>query len=201
MFPKAFIDEEINVMRVKEARERSHMLTKEKKELKISMKLENVNRIKRIQEYKRLETLRQIHEGDKRIDQMLNRKAEIVETRKLNAQNVKIQKDNLIRVMEDAKANGNKASKLIKKFLNKSSSSGDGDGGSGGGGGGGTKKKKALTAGASSGGGAPPEPLGPKPAGGRGLEAKFDHSDPRLEQAPYVSPYDGEMDPTTTVTF
>jgi len=198
---QAFVDEEVNVMRVKEARERSHMLTKEKKELKIAMKLENVNRIKRIQEYRRLETLRQIHEGDKRIDSMLNRKAEIVETRKLNAQNVKIQKDNLIRVMEDAKANGNKASKLIKNFLNKSTSSEDGGGGGGSPSSKQTKKALLTNGGGMPGSGAPPEPLGPKPPGGRGLEAKFDQRDPRLEQAPYLSPYDEPADPTTTVTF
>ena len=50
------------------------MLAKEKADLKTQMKLENVNRIKRIAEYRRLETLRAIHEGDKRIDQMLKRK-------------------------------------------------------------------------------------------------------------------------------
>ena len=53
------------------------------------MKLENVNRVKRIQEYKRLETLRRIHEGDKRIAGMMDRKTEIVETRKKNALQVK----------------------------------------------------------------------------------------------------------------
>jgi hypothetical protein len=43
---------------------------------------------------------------------------------------------------------------------------------------------------------------GPKPAAGHALEAKFDRSDPRLAQQPYVSPYDQPVDPaTTTVTF
>ena len=60
-----FEEEELNVQRVKEARDRNHMLQREKKTLRTSMKLENVNRVKRIQEYKRLETLRRIHEGDK----------------------------------------------------------------------------------------------------------------------------------------
>lgn len=73
------------MQRVKEARDRNHMLQREKKTLRTSMKLENVSRVKRIQEYKRLETLRRIHEGDKRISEMMERKTDIVETRKKNA--------------------------------------------------------------------------------------------------------------------
>ena len=80
-----FEEEELNVQRVKEARDRNHMLQREKKTLRTSMKLENVSRVKRIQEYKRLETLRRIHEGDKRISEMMERKTDIVETRKKNA--------------------------------------------------------------------------------------------------------------------
>jgi hypothetical protein len=142
---QAFVDEEVNVQRVKEDRERHQMLMKEKKDLKTAMKLENVNRIKRIAEYKRLETLRNIHEADKRIEMMINRKSEIVEARRTNAISVKITKDNLIKVMEDAKANGNKASKLIKKFLNGGSIT---EGASTGGGSKGSSKKK-LTVGRS----------------------------------------------------
>jgi hypothetical protein len=141
---QAFVDEEVNVQRVKEDRERHQMLMKEKKDLKTAMKLENVNRIKRIAEYKRLETLRNIHEADKRIEMMINRKSEIVEARRTNAISVKITKDNLIKVMEDAKANGNKASKLIKKFLNGGSiTEGASTGGSKG------SSKKKLTVGRS----------------------------------------------------
>jgi hypothetical protein len=39
----------------RQAREREHMLQRERKHLKQIMKLENVERVKRIQEYKRLE--------------------------------------------------------------------------------------------------------------------------------------------------
>ena len=46
-----FLAEEDNVQRVREATERQQMLNREKKNLRTSMKLENVNRIKRIQEY------------------------------------------------------------------------------------------------------------------------------------------------------
>ena len=114
---RSFADEEVNIKRVREARERNQMLIKEKKDLRTAMKLENVNRIKRISEYRRLETLRRIHEGDKRIGAMLQRKQEIVQTRKQNALNVKIQKDNLVRVMDEAKAKGTSAAKMIKTIM------------------------------------------------------------------------------------
>ena len=114
---RSFADEEVNIKRVREARERNQMLIKEKKDLRTAMKLENVNRIKRIQEYRRLETLRRIHEGDKRITSMLARKQDIVDTRKQNALKVKIQKDNLVRVMDEAKAKGTSAAKMIKTIM------------------------------------------------------------------------------------
>ena len=211
---QSFADEEINVQRVKEARERHHMLAKEKKNLQAAMKLENVNRIKRIDEYKRLETLRQIHEGDKRIEQMLKRKDDIVEQRKMNAQTVKIAKDNLVKVMEEARANGNKASKLMKGIMAPpSSSTSDGGGAAafmGSSGGEGKKKKKKLALGRSSSGPPPQDslaatasPLGPKPAAGSGLERRFDSDDHQPPEA-YVSPYDlppGPNNAAATVTF
>jgi hypothetical protein len=191
---QSFIDQEINVQRVREDRERHQMLMKEKKDLKTAMKLENVNRIKRIAEYKRLETLRNIHEGDKRIDMMLNRKAEIVEARRANAISVKITKDNLIKVMEDAKANGNKASKLIKKFLSSGSvTSETGEG----------KKKKGQRKRISQAKTAPlsdsTQPLGPKPVSNT-LEARFDSTTDGQPNA-YISPYDTDGGGTATVTF
>lgn len=203
---QSFADEEVNVQRVKEARERHHMLVKEKKNLQTAMKLENVHRIKRIGEYTRLETLRQIHEGDKRIEQMLKRKGDIVEQRKMNAQSVKIAKDNLLKVMEDARANGNKASKLIKEFMAPPSSdllgSSSGSGGGGGDAGAAKKKKKKLALGRSAAPG-PSSPLGPKPSAGSGLERRLDPSAGNQPPLPYVSPYDLPADPSlaATVTF
>ena len=284
---QSFQDEEVNVQRVKEARERNHMLAREKKELKIAMKLENVNRMKRIAEYKRLETLRQIHEGDKRINSMLARKMEIVQTRKANALNVKIAKDAMVgrgwammgrddraaagrpgksggreRVgmsssereregeahfacrcieskarairlgtlcarafspqracafpafsrtapaaafaqveqMEQARKSGNKATALIKQFLNPR------DGGATGQKGAGRGKAKGRGMGAQTmpelG---PSSPLGPKPTN-ETLEDRFSGAAAASgagKPAPYVSPYDLPADPggTATVTF
>eukprot|EP00620_Florenciella_sp_RCC1587_P018944 CAMPEP_0182573454 /NCGR_PEP_ID=MMETSP1324-20130603/20224_1 /TAXON_ID=236786 /ORGANISM="Florenciella sp., Strain RCC1587" /LENGTH=611 /DNA_ID=CAMNT_0024788569 /DNA_START=90 /DNA_END=1925 /DNA_ORIENTATION=- len=202
-----FEEEELNVQRVKEARDRNHMLQREKKTLRTSMKLENVNRVKRIQEYKRLETLRRIHEGDKRISEMMERKTDIVETRKKNALQVKIQKDMLMHMMDEAKTNGTKATKMIKEFLE------TGEGGGGGGGGSKKKsKKKAITGGASRSQSAgaldTTNQLGPKPSAPsleKRLEAQAGAGETGGDVRPYVSPYEtGEMaaeEAPATVTF
>jgi len=191
-----FAEEEINVQRVKEAQDRNHMLIREKKGLRQAMKLENVNRIKRISEYRRLETLRRIHEGDKRIEEMMRRKSEIVESRKNNALKVKIQKDALMRVMEEAQTNSTKATKMIKQFL----TSGEVQ----------SKKKTKRKAARSRSAGALPrntsapsmEALGPKPEA-PSLENRL--APQEAEPAAYISPYEAgpqmAQNAPTTVTF
>ena len=101
--------EETNVQRVRGRRTRIRVINAEKKSLRNIMKLENVERIKRIQEYRRLETLRKIHEGDHRTEEMMERKQSIIEARKRNALAIKIQKDGLMRIMDEAKSNGARA--------------------------------------------------------------------------------------------
>ena len=59
--------EEENVQRVRAARSGFNVVAHEKQRLRLQMKLENVERIKRIAEYRRLETFGKIHEGDRRI--------------------------------------------------------------------------------------------------------------------------------------
>jgi len=88
--------EEENVQRVRAARSGSNVVAHEKQRLRLQMKLENVERIKRIAEYRRLETLRKIHEGDRRIQEMIERRERTVQTRKANAIVVKRKKDRLM---------------------------------------------------------------------------------------------------------
>ena len=95
--------EEENVQRVRAARSGSNVVDHEKQRLRLQMKLENVERIKRIAEYRRLETLRKIHEGDRRIQEMIERRERTVQTRKANAIMVKRKKDKLMEVMERAR--------------------------------------------------------------------------------------------------
>ena len=95
----AFRDRVVSAQ-VRAARSGSNVVAHEKQRLRLQMKLENVERIKRIAEYRRLETLRKIHEGDRRIQEMIERRERTVQTRKANAIVVKRKKDRLMEVME-----------------------------------------------------------------------------------------------------
>ena len=108
---------------------------------------------------------------------MMTRKADIVAARKHNALQVKIQKDQLMGMMEEAKRNGSKATKMITNFLNS-----QGDAG----------KKKGRKSGMKRSQSAPgdePAPLGPKPDA-PSLEARLAGEDTGLAPMPYVSPYE-----------
>lgn len=60
-----FEDDERHVEEVQKAREKELQLLKEKKSIGTQMKLDNVDRVFRANEYKRMETLRKIEENDK----------------------------------------------------------------------------------------------------------------------------------------
>ena len=129
--------------------------------------------------------------------------------RKQNAISVKIAKDNLVKVMEDARANGNKATKMIKMFMAPGALTGGATPAGGGGEAGAKKPKKKLTLGARTapeadlgGGGGSSSPLGPKPANDS-LEERFNPGGGPAAPGPYVSPYDLPADPgaSTTITF
>lgn len=181
--------EEENVRRVKEARGAQNLITREKKLLRNQMKLENVERIRRIAEYRRLETLRQIHEADRRTSEMIDRKEKLVMTRKQNAVQIKRQKDKLMEVMEKARSNGAQAHKMLESVtssMNMGSTAGS------------ISKKKALRPGSAPKGLLPDagSSLGPPPEG----ELRHVSRSASSQQLPYVSPYDADA-ADQTVTF
>lgn len=112
-------------------------------------------------------------------------------------------------MMDEAKTNGTKATKMIASFLE----TGDAGGGGSGGGGGKKKKKKAITGGASRSQSAgaldTTNQLGPKPSAPsleKRLEAQASAGEPGGDVRPYVSPYDtadmgAEEAAPATVTF
>ena len=171
--------EEENVQRVRAARSGSNVVAHEKQRLRLQMKLENVERIKRIAEYRRLETLRKIHEGDRRIQEMIERRERTVQTRKANAIMVKRKKDKLMEVMERARSDANNAERILATI------------------GIGPKAKKKNKPKQ-----LPPmehdaaRALGPPPEG----ELSHVRKNEVTEQLPYVSPYETEGG-SQTVTF
>ena len=119
-------------------------------------------------------------------------------TRKQNALAIKVQKDRLMAVMEAARSNGARASKLLRDNVLSASSPGKKSGSAP------TKKKRAIKngdAGAARSQSAnllqdTSQSLGPPPEGALRHVQAHSQSQPQL---PYVSPY--ENDNAQTVTF
>merc|ERR1719473_1121427 len=140
------------------------------------MKADNVERMKRINEYKRLETIRKLKQNEQRADQIAIKKNELLMQRKSAAINAKNQRDAIVEAMEQVKITKkwSKASKTLNKAM--------GIGGKKG------KKKSRLmkssqslpAIGSASGGGV-------APGGGRPRETMDSSADP----VPYESPYVG----------
>jgi hypothetical protein len=114
---RKFETEEERVAAVKEVRDREHRLHKEKKDLRTQMKLENVHRVMRMNEYRRLNTEKKIEQTEGRVDKMLEQRHALLEERRRAAIQTKRQKEQLARMMEEVRTNATKASKLIAQAM------------------------------------------------------------------------------------
>ncbi|RHY27769.1 hypothetical protein DYB32_006538 [Aphanomyces invadans] len=110
---------EENVQSVQEAHNRELQLRREQRLIHKQLKLSNVDRMKRIQEYKRLETLRKIREAEERTESLLQQKVDLVRQRKEASVRSKIQRDAIVETMETVKITKKwkKASKKIDQVL------------------------------------------------------------------------------------
>jgi hypothetical protein len=113
-----------NIQKVQETQQQQLELKKEYRRIQAQLKLDKVERMKRIQEYKRLETLRKLQETEQRTQSLLNEKEELVRRRKQIAIQTKIQRDLIVRTMENVKITKkwSQASKTIEKVIGGSSS-------------------------------------------------------------------------------
>lgn len=109
-----FQEDERKVALMQSMREQEMSIMKQEKELDLLMKHENVQRIKRMQEYKRIETMKKISENHERTDELLKKKEEMAKNRQKNAVEAKLRKDQLLQILEKSKSSGGKA---IKKIL------------------------------------------------------------------------------------
>lgn len=112
-----FEEEEIHVMEVQEQRMRSHQLLKERKKLRTQMKLENVARVHRVSEYKRMNILKKIEDVDSRVTKMLTMKDSLIKDRREASRKTKLQKEKIASVMEEVRTNATKAQKLITQAM------------------------------------------------------------------------------------
>ncbi|CAK4165948.1 unnamed protein product [Aphanomyces euteiches] len=110
---------EENVQHLQDAHHRELQLRREQRIIQKQLKLSNVDRIKRIQEYKRLETLRKIREAEERTESMLQQKVDLIRQRKAASVKSKIQRDAIVETMEHVKITKKwkKASKKIDEVL------------------------------------------------------------------------------------
>jgi len=104
-------------MEVQGIREKEHEILKEKKTIRTQMKLENVERVHRVGEYKRLTTLKKIEDVDSRVKNMLSTRLSLIADRRDAAAKTKRQKEQIAAVMEEVRCNASKAAKLISKAM------------------------------------------------------------------------------------
>jgi hypothetical protein len=104
-------------MEVQAIREKEHQIIKEKKVIRTQMKLENVERVHRVNDYKRMTTLKKIEDVDGRVKGMLSMKQKLVADRRMAAAQTKRQKEMIAGVMEEVRTNASKAAKLIGKAM------------------------------------------------------------------------------------
>ncbi|POM68789.1 GTP-binding protein, partial [Phytophthora palmivora] len=108
---------ERNVQQVQKNQEHERALRSEYKKLQTQLKLDKVERMKRVQEYQRLEMQRKMQDTEARTQHMLNEKESLVNRRKQLAIKTKIQRDMIMRTMENVKITKkwHQASKTIEK--------------------------------------------------------------------------------------
>lgn len=104
-----FEKNEDHVREVKAAKDKEMNLLRQERELQIELKRENVERIKRMQEYKRIETLKKLEEENTRVEEMLQKRDELANSRRKNAVEAKIRRDQLLSTIEKTKAVGGSA--------------------------------------------------------------------------------------------
>ncbi|KAF4035405.1 SpoU rRNA Methylase family [Phytophthora infestans] len=111
---------ERNVQQVQRSQEQQRALRSEYRKLQAQLKADKVERMKRVQEYQRLEMLRRLQDTEARTQHMLNEKESLVTRRKQLAIQTKIQRDLIMRTMENVKITKkwHQASKTIEKVLN-----------------------------------------------------------------------------------
>ena len=80
---------------VRAQREKEMSLQKERQALKRQMKAENVERVSRIKEYERMQTLKKIEDTQRRTDAMSAMKAKLTDDRRKSAAATKIQKEKI----------------------------------------------------------------------------------------------------------
>merc|ERR1711871_782876 len=108
-----------NLRRIEAGRARERALKKEVKMLNMQMKQDTVERMERVEEYKRLETIRHLKECEDRTNRMQAQKKRILAQRKKAGVDAKMQRESIQRAMEKVKVSKkwHQAGKILNKAL------------------------------------------------------------------------------------
>lgn len=108
-----------NLQQVQQQQQEQRRLRCEYRKVQAQLKMDKVERMKRVQEYQRLEMMRKLHDTEARTQQMLNEKESLVTRRKHLAMQTKIQRDLILQTMEKVKITKkwHQASKTIGQVL------------------------------------------------------------------------------------
>ncbi len=95
-------------------RELELKIEKEGREIMNQLKLDNVERLKRSQEYKKQETQRKILESKARAEELLRKKRDLAEQRKRATRDAKIKKDKIVAFLQNSKMGGGSSQTILK---------------------------------------------------------------------------------------
>lgn len=112
-----FEEEEQHVEEVLELTKREQELLKERRKLHVQMKADNVERVKRMSEYKRIGVLKKIEKNDERTSAMLTQRELLIKQRKETSIKSKLQRDNINKLMEEVRTDASKANKVMALAL------------------------------------------------------------------------------------
>lgn len=89
-------------------------IEKEGREIMNQLKLDNVERLKRSQEYKRQETQKKILESKTRAEELIRKKRDLAEQRKRATRDAKIKKDKIVELLQNSKMGGGTSQNILK---------------------------------------------------------------------------------------
>lgn len=112
-----FEEKEEHVKEVQEMRAKEIEVMRERQNLRMQMKAENVNRVKRVNDYSAMKIMKKIETQEQRTDRLLKEKQQLVEQRKRASAEARLQKEKMIKAMELLRADASEADKVIKKVL------------------------------------------------------------------------------------
>lgn len=95
-------------------RELELKIEKEGREIMNQLKLDNVERLKRSQEYKKQETQKKIFESTARAEELLQKKKVLAEQRKRATRDAKIKKDKIVAFLQNSKMGGSSSQTILK---------------------------------------------------------------------------------------